>query len=207
MADLDRFEARLTVALERLADEAPTDVDALALAEAVAARNRRGGRLPAAVADAWRDAATLRVLLVVLVLLALLYAAAVLARPARPASPAPLSHGSADCGAGWGNAVPDAGVRLTCRATMSDPLLSGRLVIDLGGGSSAAGVGGRTGRVEIEGDGITWSGPLVLALSVDGPVAGDAILSSDAGGAAIHLHLVTAGGTRWGLLAWPAGTP
>jgi hypothetical protein len=202
MAELDRFEARLAASLERLADEVPTRVDAAELTATIAAAERRRG-WPFARARARGGAPALRVALVLAAILALVFGMLALA-PRLVRTPfAPMSHGSMTCA----GAPPITGVgpvTLECAAELPDSRLAGDALITLG---TAVGLGGtavRPGTMALDAAGATWRGTIGLTTAANGVSAGDAVLtgSGDAAGIVLRLHLLSAGGTEWGLLGW-----
>jgi hypothetical protein len=207
MADMDRFEARLAASLERLADEVPTRVDAAELTATIAAAEGRRGWPLTRTRDR-RRAPALRVALVLAAILALVFGMIALA-PRLVRTPfAPMSHGSMTCAGA--PAITGAGpVTLECVAELPDSRLAGDALITLGAAADVGGVAVRPGTMELGAADATWRGTLELTTAPNGVSAGDAVLEGSGGAAGIvlRLHILSAGGTEWGLLGWVEAGP
>ena len=207
MAEMDRFEARLAASLEHLADEVPTRVNAAELTAAIAASEGRRG-WPWVRARDRGHAAVLRVALVLAAVLALVFGMLALA-PRLVRTPfEPVSHGTMTCA----GAPPVAGtgpLTLECRTALPDPRLSGDARITLGAAVDMGGIAVRPGTMELDAADATWSGTLEVTTAPNGISVGDAVLEGSGGAAGIvlRLHLLSAGGSEWGLLGWVEAGP
>lgn len=201
----DRFERRLATALERLADDASTAVDAAAVAHAIAVRENAPGP------TAWRRWAPIgigsaplarlgRIGVVVVILLTLLVGLAILAQRLAPAAVDGPFTGRLDCsGMSWSERP--AVLTLDCRFDTNDRGVTGHF------GGTLSRVSGTTeprawaGQVRLETAEGAWAGVLLMHGGPNGVGSGDVELTRFADTKSrIDLHLITADGVRWGAL-------
>jgi hypothetical protein len=209
MADVERadaFERRLATALERLADDAPTTVDAAAIAHAIAVRESAPGRTAwprwaPTVGIGARFTRLVRIGVVVAALLALLAGLAILAQRLAPASIDGPFTGRLTCGeTSWSDRP--AVLTLDCTfAVTGDRGLGGHL------GGMLSAVPGATeprswaGQVRLETAEGTWTGALLVGAGPNGVGSGDVELTRFADTSVrLDLHLITRDGSRWGVL-------
>lgn len=201
---IDLFEARVAASLERLADEVPTDVDAVELTATLASAATGPRWLPRRMSGwATAIAPVLRLVLVVMAVLALLHGAAVLGpRPIRTPIPSPI-HGLITCDGGpWTTSMVDS-VTLDCVSSLPDPRLAGTVRITLDDPAQSGGTPTRTGSMELQAGGATWEGWLRVTTTPNGMAVGGAVLvgQATAQGVVLDLRLMSSDGRDWGVLA------
>ena len=196
MAEMERFEARLAAAIDRLADEAPTTVDDQQLARAIA--SAEAAHHPIAFRLGWR----LRIAVAVILILALAIAMVALAERI---APAPLSGsiiGRLACtGPPWVSS-DTVTVALECSSDLGDPRFSGWITIDIGEADQVDGVSYRAGRVALRMESATCAGRLRVTEAPNGMAVADAALACDAAlrGTVLTLRFVTGDGLSWSVL-------
>jgi hypothetical protein len=149
-----------------------------------------------------------RVALVVVAVLALAFGMIVLAQRVLRSPLETTVHGRMACvGPSWvsGNGP----VALDCTSVLPDPRLAGDARIALGAAVDMGGVAVRQGTMELEAADATWRGTIEVTTAPNAVSAGDAVLEGSGGAAGIvlHLHLLSAGETEWGLLGWVETDP
>lgn len=212
MTDSERFEPRFAAALQRLADEAPTEVAPELVARTAAAANRRRSwRLP--IVGTWTPstAAALRLALALLALLSLLAGALIVGQRIAPA-PAPyegMLAGQIVCaGSPWtsGSGAP---VTLDCTSDLPDSRLEGAVRVKLDESTRAQGGFVRSGSIELGAGDASWAGDLRVATGGNGVTAGGAVLigSGTARGLVLDLDVISADGLTWGAFGSMRSTP
>jgi hypothetical protein len=206
MVEMERFESRLAAGLGRLADEVPTAVDAAAVARSVAATAaKRSGLLARLTAGPATGGLSpiVRFGLAPVALLVLVFGLVTLSERIAPAPLEGASTGRAACqGSPWTTA-PTAAVALECAIELADPRLAGSMRLVAGPATDAGRFDVRSGSLEIRAGDAAWAGTVGLRIGPNGLVVADAHLTGDgtAEGLDVDLHLVSADGLRWGVLA------
>jgi hypothetical protein len=202
----ERFERRLATALERLADDAPSTVDAAAVARAIAVRE---GAPERATLRRWAPtvgtgsaplARLVRIGVVAAALLALLAGLAILAQRMSPASVDGPFTGRLRCAETAWSDRPDA-MTLDCTLDTNDRQTTGRVHGALAAVPGATEPRAWSGQARVETAEGTWTGVLLVRAGPNGVGSGDVELTRFADTTSrIDLHLITADGMRWGVL-------
>lgn len=217
MPERDDFERRLGASIGLLADEVVTAIDAAAIARSVASfeQGRSGWRrlVPrdraSSATPVIRLALPLRIATVSVILVALLAGLAVLAQlvPERPYER--LLVGRMTCEEPAWAAGDKGSLALDCPAELSDRRLVGTVWLVVGEPTGMSGASIRAGSIEFRTSGGTWSGAVQVTTAADGFAVGDAALTRGrtAGGLLMDLHLSSADGLAWGLMATVGKAP
>lgn len=202
MTEIERFERRLATALERYADEVPTSVDAVGLARSIAAEE--AGRGWRSILASWhRLTPAVRYALVLAILAALLVALGILSQRVLLVDDGAVSTGRMDCaGPSWTTSTVTT-VRLACQGELPGLDTRDGLRIVLDQETDSAGFPVWSGRLDGSGSRGAWSGDIVVFVSWDGLVTGEAVLDGPDPDtqAELRLHLISDGGLAWGVLA------
>lgn len=202
MAEMDAFERRLGSALERLADEAPTAVDAEAVVRSAVAGSAPHGTfelLPAAWSG--RGVRVVRLALAAAVILALLGGLIAISQRVTPVPDDGVLLGRMTCAEGPWSFEARAGSSLDCVSELQDPRGSGDVRVELAPSTAVDGLLLRSGSVELVADRGMWSGSMSGTTAPNGVTALAAVLVGEEGfaGLVLDLRLVSADGLRWGL--------